>query len=148
MVILIDTNVALDFLTMRQPYYNDARNVIMICAKEKVKGYIAFHSLPNIFYILRKNYSKTDRRAMLRKLCMVLEVTGASHDKVCEAIEHMGFSDFEDCLQDKCAEEVSADYIITRNLDDFRNSQVKAITPQEFSQEVEAFLRMGSETGP
>lgn len=68
---------------------------------------------------------------MLKKLCTVLEVTGASHDKVCEAIEQVGFSDFEDCLQDKCAGEVSADYIITRNLDDFRNSQVKAVTPQK-----------------
>lgn len=138
MVILIDTNVALDFLTMRQPYYNDARNVIMICAKEKVKGYIAFHSLPNFFYILRKNYSEADRRAMLKKLCTVLEVTGASHDKVCEAIEQVGFSDFEDCLQDECAREISADYIITRNLDDFRTSQVKAVTPQKLLEIINA----------
>lgn len=38
MVVLIDTNVALDFLTMRQPYYEDARNIIRICASEKVQG--------------------------------------------------------------------------------------------------------------
>ena len=49
MVILIDTNVALDFLTMRQPYYDDSRNVMQACADEQLQGYIAFHSLPNIF---------------------------------------------------------------------------------------------------
>lgn len=49
MVILIDTNVALDFLTMRHPYYNEASDIIRLCADEKVQGYIAFHSLPNIF---------------------------------------------------------------------------------------------------
>lgn len=38
MVILINTNVALDFLTMRQPYYEDARNIIRLCADEQVKG--------------------------------------------------------------------------------------------------------------
>lgn len=132
MVILVDTNVALDFLTMRQPYYDSARNVIRICADEKVHGYIAFHSLPNIFYILRKSHSEHDRRKMMRKLCFVLQVTGASHEKVCNAIENNEFSDFEDCLQDECAKEVSADFIVTRDVEDFRYSKVKAITPDKF----------------
>lgn len=64
-VVIIDTNVALDFLTMRQSYYDDARNVIRVCADEQIQGYIAFHSLPNIFYILRKSYLESDRREML-----------------------------------------------------------------------------------
>lgn len=132
MVILIDTNVALDFLTMRQPYYDDARSVLRACANEEIQGYIAFHSLPNIFYILRKSYSETDRREMLKKLCLILRVTGADHEKVCDAIEREYFSDFEDCLQDECAKEVSADYIVTRNVEDFRHSQIMAITPKEF----------------
>lgn len=138
MVILIDTNVALDFLTMRQPYYDNAREVIRICAEEKVRGYIAFHSLPNIFYILRKSYSETDRRKMLKKLCFVLRVTGASHEKVCDAIEYTEFFDFEDCLQYECAEEISADYIVTRNVQDFRYSKVKAVTPKELLDVVKA----------
>lgn len=132
MVILIDTNVALDFLTMRQPFYDDARKVIMICAEGRVQGYLAFHSLPNIFYILRKSYSDTDRRKMLKKLCFVLKVTGASHESICDAIEHEEFSDFEDCLQYECAKEVSADFIVTRNTDDFFFSKVKPLTPHEF----------------
>ena len=68
----------------------------------------------------------------MKKLCVVLHVTGASHEKVCDAIERGEFSDFEDCLQDECAQEVSADYIITRNIEDFKCSRVKAIDPQEF----------------
>lgn len=132
MVILIDTNVILDFLTMRQPYYEDARDILQQCASEQLQGYMAFHSLPNIFYILRKSHSETDRRGMLKKLCLVLRVTDASHEKVCDAIAYHEFSDFEDCLQYECAKEVSADYIVTRNVEDFRCSEVKAITPKEF----------------
>lgn len=132
MVILIDTNVALDFLTVRQPFYHDAKTILQACANDEIQGYIAFHSLPNIFYILRKGYSDEDRRSMLEKLCLVLQVTGASHDKVCDAILRSEFSDFEDCLQDECAQEVSADYVVTRNVDDFKYSHVKAITPEEF----------------
>ena len=43
-------------------------------------------------------------------------------------------ANFEDCLQDECAQEVSTDYIVTRNVDDFKHSRVKAITPEEFLQ--------------
>ena len=68
---------------------------------------------------------------MLKKLCLVLKVTDASHEKVCEAIEDNEFSDFEDCLQDKCADEIFADYIVTRNVEDFQYSKVKAITPKK-----------------
>lgn len=123
---------------MRQPYYDDARNVIRICADEQIQGYIAFHSLPNIFYILRKSYSENDRREMLKKLCFVLHVTGASHEKVCDAIECKEFSDFEDCLQYECAREISADYIVTRNVKDFQHSNVKAITPKELMENINA----------
>ena len=42
------------------------------------------------------------------------------------------FPDFEDCLQDECAAQSHADYIITRNTDDFSNSNVPAITPSDF----------------
>lgn len=137
MVILVDTNVILDFLTMRQPYFGDAKNVIQMCAEERVEGYLAFHSLPNIFYILRKSHSEADRRKMLKKLCLVLKVTSASHEKVCDAIENDAFSDFEDCLQDECAQEILADYIVTRNIEDFQCSKVKAVTPQEFFKIIE-----------
>lgn len=74
--------------------------------------------------ILRKSHSETERRKMLRKLCCVLKVTGASHEKLCDAIDTDEFSDFEDCLQDKCAQEVSADYIVSRNTEDFRNYRI------------------------
>lgn len=132
MVILIDANVALDFLTVRQPFYHDAKAVMQACASDEIQGYIAFHSLPNIFYILRKSYSDEERRAMLKNLCLVLQVTGANHDRVCDAISREDFSDFEDCLQDECAQEVSADFIVTRNVEDFKHSCVKAITPEKF----------------
>lgn len=68
---------------------------------------------------------------MLEMLCLVLQVTGASHEKVCEAIKRNEFSDFEDCLQDECAEEISADFIVTRNVGDFKHAHIKAITPEE-----------------
>ena len=47
------------------------------------------------------------------------------------------FKDFEDCLQDRCAKSVDADYIITRNVDDFANSDVPALLPEKLLEYME-----------
>ena len=58
----------------------------------------------------------------------------ASQEEILDAIEKDSFPDFEDCLQDKCAKEIGADYIITCNTKDFENSEIPAVNPQEFFQ--------------
>ena len=72
MVVLIDTNVIIDFLIAREPFYNSALQVIKKCASGEVNGYIAFHSLPNLWYILRKIPEET-RREWLEKICKIFE---------------------------------------------------------------------------
>ncbi|MCM1062510.1 MAG: PIN domain-containing protein [Eubacterium sp.] len=131
MVVLIDTNVIIDYLTERNGFFESSRNVMEICSSEDVQGYVAFHSIPNIWFISRKK-SDNERRKMLKNICTILTVTGASHKDVISAIDTDDFKDFEDCLQDKCAVSVQADYIVTRNADDFKNSVTKVITPQDF----------------
>lgn len=128
MVILIDTNVIIDFLIAREPFYQPAAQIIEKCASEEVDGYIAFHSLPNIWYILRKVPDEI-RRDWLEKLCKILKIATASQEEVLTAIRMKNFKDFEDCLQDRCAEHVSANYIVTRNTADFETSTISAIEP-------------------
>ena len=65
-------------------------------------------------------------------LCEILTVAAASQNEILAAIRKDSFADFEDCLQDKCAKEVGADYIITCNVRDFADSEVPAITPEQF----------------
>ena len=62
----------------------------------------------------------------------IFTVATASQTEIIDAIEKDSFEDFEDCLQDKCAKDVGADYIITCNVRDFENSEVPAITPDDF----------------
>ncbi len=131
MVILVDTNVVIDFLLTREPFFNASAKVIRSCAGGEVEGYIAFHSIPNLWYILRK-ISEEKRRKWLSDICSFLRVTGAKHEDVVKAIEMKEFRDFEDCLQDRCAESIGADFILTRNTGDFEGSAVRAIVPEEF----------------
>lgn len=131
MVVLIDTNVIIDFLLEREPFYEAAAGILRKCAGNELTGYLAFHSIPNIWYILRKVPEKS-RREWLTDLCGFLRVAGASHEEVLKAIADEKFKDFEDCLQDKCAKGKGAQYIITRNVKDFNGSEISAVSPQDF----------------
>lgn len=132
MVILIDTNVLLDVLQGRKPFLQKSGEVIRLCGERSVKGYMAPHSVSNIFFIMRKNCSGEQRRLLLKGLLKIIRVGGINHESVVEALKREEFSDFEDCLQDECAKGIGADYIITRNIKDFEQSIVPAITPEQF----------------
>lgn len=132
MVILIDTNVVLDIILNRLPYCVAAAEIFKICAMKRVTGYIAIHSISNIFFILRKSYTADERRKILKDILKIFTVAGTSHQGVLEALEKNEFKDFEDCLQDECAREVGAHYIITRNIQDYQYAEVKALTPGKF----------------
>ena len=132
MVVLIDTNLVLDVLEKRMPFYEASYAILTYCAEQKFVGYIALHSISNLYYILRKCYSPAERRRLLLGILKVLRVANAQYENVINALERNDFSDFEDCLQDECAKQVDADYIVTRNIKDYERSKVQAILPAEF----------------
>lgn len=131
MLVLFDTNVILDILEKRSPFYEVSKLVFESCVPGKITGYIALHSISNIFYILRKRYSAADRRKLLLDILDLLQIADADHESVKNALRREDFSDFEDCLQDECAKQIHADYIVTRNIKDFSWSDTPAITPED-----------------
>jgi len=131
MKILVDTDVALDFLVNREPFFKESYAVIQRCL-EDVDGYISTHSVNNIFYILRKRCSIEERRHLIYEICNILEVAGISKEHIFNSINNESFVDFEDCLQVECAKSNGVDFIVTRNTSDFLNSEVKAILPVDF----------------
>ena len=102
MVVLIDTNVIIDFLITREPFFQSSSKIMEKCATGELKGHIAFHSVPNLWYILRK-IPEEKRRTWLMDICSFLKVVGVNHEEVLKAIQSTDFKDFEDCLQDRCA---------------------------------------------
>lgn len=132
MAVLIDTNVLLNYITNRDDVYlEQSVKIVEMCAKGEVQGYIAFHTLSILWYVLRKKSSE-ERRKNLRDICSIFYVAAASQTEIMDAIERDSFEDFEDCLQDKCAKEVGADYIITINERDYYNSEIPAVNPADF----------------
>lgn len=133
MRVLVDTNVIINYLTEREDKYRESSNKVMkICADKKIEGYVAFHSLSVIWYSSgRMKQPETTRREWLDRVCKVLTTASAGHSAVVEAVHNIEFKDFEDNLQDICAQNVNADYIVTVNTKDFEHSRVKAATPDE-----------------
>ena len=132
MVVLVDTNIIIDALANREPYADNAKKILEKCAAREVTGILAAHSITNMFYIFRKNFSQDERRFLLKNLCNIFKISDLNAKKILAALENEKFVDFEDCLQEECAVESMADYIVTRNPADFANSRVKVILPEEF----------------
>ena len=134
MQILVDSNVILDSLIGRQPFFDQSDAVIKLCAQNKVKGYAAAHTITNMHYILRKTHSDMERRRIILQVFSILEIVPVNYEKLFRAIINVDFKDFEDCVQDECAAEVGADFIVTRNVKDFEGGKVPAVTPEDFLQ--------------
>ena len=131
MVVLIDANVVLNYITDRDdPFRASSNKTMELCSQDHIAGYISFHSVSIIWYSLK--ISNTEKRVWLKDICSILTVTGASHEQVLEAIEQSDFEDFEDCLQDECAQAVQADCLVTCNTKDFSHAKTKIYNPDEF----------------
>ena len=136
MKVLIDTNILIDFILTREPYAFDAEKILFLCKSQKITGCVASHSIMNIFYILRKEYTPKERRTILLNLSKILEVIEIDGHKIENALKNEKFSDMEDCLQVECAISSKCDYIITRNTKDFKESNVSPIEPNEFLKKI------------
>lgn len=130
--ILIDTNILLDYLLTREPFYEVAKEVVRTCTEGDTKGCIAAHSITNMFFILRKDYDAEERWEMLINLCTIFDVEGIDKNKLLVGLQNADFADFEDCLQTECAKAYGAEYIVTRNIADYNASEITAILPKDF----------------
>lgn len=131
MKLLIDANILLDVLQMRQPHYHDSSIIWKLCETEQVKGYVSALTFANLVYVMRKELDPEVIRRTLQTLSLIFELTDLEVSDIVHASE-MEWGDFEDAVQCATAERIRADYIITRNVRDFTKSKVMALTPGEF----------------
>jgi len=130
--LLIDTNIVLDWVLKRPPFHHDATKIIDLCMRGKATGYLAAHTILNVFYITRKDLSIIERRDLSRLLCDRFEIIGIDRRSMITALDTFNFKDIEDSLQMQCAYEKSLDFIITRDIKDFKDSKIKVLLPSDF----------------
>ena len=131
MRVFIDTNVILDVLMKRDPYYSDSAAVLMLCGSG-VTGCILACQTTDIFHVVqRSGLDATSTKAIIKTLIENLKVVDATAADVQNALASE-MKDFEDAFFASAAARSKARYIITRNEKDFRLSPVPAISPKAF----------------
>ncbi len=130
MKILIDTNVILDVLCNRRDFVDDSLKVFKYCEANQITGCISALSIPNIVYIMRKELDSEKIKEILTTLTSIFTVVDLRENDLLKAAD-MDFSDYEDALQSVCAARAKVNFIVTRNIKDFKNSTIPAIKPSE-----------------
>jgi predicted nucleic acid-binding protein len=131
MKVLIDTNVILDVLTKREPHFEVSASFLKLCGT-KVNASIAASQTTNIFYLLRRGGKEAAQaKAVIQKLVDNVKVIDITAADVKNALAS-DMSDYEDALLAFGGQRRKAEYIITRNEKDFKQSPVPALSPQKF----------------
>ncbi|MDR1703650.1 MAG: PIN domain-containing protein [Clostridiales bacterium] len=131
MKVLIDTNVILDIILKREPYFKDAERLTVLVEKGHMIGYITAAAVTDIFYIASKKLqSKKDALEVMRKLFQTIRIAPVNEDNIHEAL-NLSWGDFEDAVEYSCGKSMFADYIITRDLEGFKMSSIKTLSPKD-----------------
>jgi predicted nucleic acid-binding protein len=129
--LFIDTDIILDFLGNRKPFARYAAQLFLDAHKGNFKLFTSGNSVTTAYYILCKSVSDKEARTLITELLDYLHVIPVT-DKILRQALTSDFNDFEDAVQQYSALTVNKiKNIITRNLRDYRKSQIKAIGPEQ-----------------
>lgn len=135
MKVLIDTNIIMDVLADREGFAEPASQLFKLCEVGKVQGIVYALSIANIVYIMRKELARSQIEEVISKLGAIFTLADMKADDLKKAAA-LPMDDFEDALQSVCASRMKADFIVTRNLKDFKNSKIMAIKPSELIERI------------
>ncbi len=129
--LFIDTNVMLDLLGEREPFYDSIAKIATIADKGKIKLIVSALSYTTVFYLLSKFEDNEVVKEKLRKFKVISEISDLT-DRIIDKGLSSKFSDFEDAIQYHCALKKDCNILITRNVKDFKKSAIPVLTPDEY----------------
>jgi len=129
--LFIDSDIILDLLTQREPFYHGAAQVFTLAHEKKIELYTSAVILANVFYIIRKIKGNTSAKQQLRSLRLLVSVLPINETVVDMAL-NSNFNDFEDGLQYFAVKEYNLLTIITRNTMDYKTGDVIIKTAVEY----------------
>lgn len=130
--LFVDTNIVIDLLARREPFYVEAAELFSLADKRHVELSISSLTIANTSYALLRQMDSNRAKSVLRKLRLILKVLPLDDKIIGLALNDESFSYFEDGLQYLTAIEYEQELIITRNLKDFKNSKLPTMTAKQF----------------
>lgn len=130
--ILIDTDVILDFFLDREPFSRNAAELLSLCEKKVICGFVTPVIISNVYYILSQKAKQDKVIEKLKTLLLLIDILTVDKNVLLIAL-NSDFKDFEDALQNYAAEiNGEIDTIITRNTKDYKKSRLVVLKPEEY----------------
>jgi len=130
MIVLIDTNILLDVLQLRQPHYDRSSRIWNLAEQKLLDGCVSAISFNNVFYVLRKQIGSADALEAVKLIRAVFRFVPLDESVIDRAIATTT-ADLEDAIQAAAAGRVGADYIVSRNVKHFAGQAVPCVTAEE-----------------
>lgn len=129
--ILIDLNIILDFLNKRN-YHQEAAQLINMCVEKKLAGYLCAHEITTLSYFLLKETK--DKTKVINTITALLDIFNVIpiDESILRASLISPISDYEDAVIEVSSMKTNIDYIISRNISDFKLSRIPTYTPEQF----------------
>ena len=132
MKVFVDTNLFIDILLDRKPFSKESAMVYKLCENTMIDGYVAPITINNIYYICRKAKHIEIIKEYLAEISTFFTVADMNSESIKKA-NSLKISDYEDALQYAMVMQNGCEYLITRNVKDFKNmTTVKVVTPEDF----------------
>lgn len=131
MRVFVDTNVVVDFLGKREPFFNDAAMLVEMGKLGKIDMIVSSLTIVSCAYILRKQFSNEIMLGKIENFCQILKISPIDKSVILKAIS-LRLPDFEDTVQYLSALFYKPDVIVTRDKKGFINTDMIVMTPAEF----------------
>jgi predicted nucleic acid-binding protein len=131
MKILIDTDILIDLALDRKPHAENADKLFKAIEKGLCEGYVAWHSISNFYYMTSSALGKKLCREYVHDLCQVIEIPKTSTNDMIAATS-LEMNDFEDAMQCAAGLAANVNFIVTRNISDYKKSPLDVLKPADF----------------
>ena len=129
--ILVDSDVILDLMLERDPFFNPAAELFNMIEKKRIKASVSALHFSNLHYIIRKVKGNELAKSVLRKLAILVNILSID-EKTIELALESDFPDFEDAIQYYACLDNDIDVIVTRNKKDYKTGKLPVMSAEEY----------------
>lgn len=128
MKVFMDTNIFVDVLAKRNGWFSSLK-ILDLVEKKQIIGYYSVMTIPIIWYLQKDPEARQKIRDIVEK-CQAISFTSQMTKQV---LDKKIFGDLEDELQYLSAKKVNCQYLISRNISDFKKiKDIKVVPPEDF----------------
>ena len=130
-MILLDTNIVLDVIQKRQPHYPPSATVLDRVVRRQLTAALPAHAITTVHFIVNRYQDQATASKVIGWLLDWFNVAAIGKTEWMRA-HTLDWPDFEDAVVAAAAESSGCEVVVTRNVRDFRDSPVPAVTPEEY----------------